>query len=638
MTAKSGGSLQIDWIKSSFYILVLPFSKHHQMKLLFFLCLVLISQFHAAALQSYSSSNAHSHNDYEQQRPFQAAWQQGFGSIEADVFLDKGNLIVAHDAKQMQLQRGLDSLYLIPLQEVITANNGHVYADTGKHLQLMIDIKTEAVATLSRLVDLLKGYPALTNASTLKIVISGNRPATATFHEYPDWILFDGDLSRNYHPDELRKIAMMSGNFQEFSRWKGAGQIPENDRMKIASAVQKAHDLNKKIRFWAAPDNINSWNTFISMGIDYLNTDRIDALAGFLKQYPDKVYAGPLKYEPYLPKYRNDGLDRPVKNVIILIGDGTGLAQWYAGYTANRAKLNVFNMRQIGLSKTSSYDNFITDSAPGATAFSSGKKTNNRAVGVDHTGVKLTLLPDIIATRKMKTGIVTTGDFRDATPASFYAHRSQRNDYKGMMEDLAKARVDVIMGACNMRQYDTAAAILRKKFTVVNSLSSVSSSAKLPLIVADSVAAFSMEKGRKQWAEMAFEKTVSLLGRGNNGFLFMLEGAQIDHGGHANKLPYAVTELLDFDQVIGKAMQFADSNGETLIIVTGDHETGGLTLTGGDYESGMINGQFSTGGHTAIPVPVFAYGPQSQLFRGVYENTDIFKRILKALKLDGIKK
>lgn len=623
MTAKSADSLQ----------------KQQQMKLFFFLCLVLVLKFHAVALQSYNTSNAHSHNDYEQKLPFKAAWRQGFGSIEADVFLDKGKLIVAHDAKQVQLQKGLDSLYLIPLQQAIHANNGYVYADTGKHLQLMIDIKTEAVSTLGRLVDLLNAYPELTNASTLKIVISGNRPPAATFKEYPDWIWFDGDLSRDYHPDELKKIGMMSGNFQNFSRWKGAGLIPEKDRMKIDSAIQKAHDSNKKIRFWAAPDNVNSWNTFISMGIDYLNTDRIEAIADFLKKYPDKVYAGSLKYEPYVPKYRNDGLDRPVKNVIILIGDGTGLAQWYAGYTANRAKLNVFNMRQIGLSKTSSYDNFITDSAPGATAFSSGKKTNNRAVGVDHTGVKLPLLPDIIATKKMRTGIVTTGDFRDATPASFYGHRSQRSDYKGMMEDLASARVDVIMGACNMRQFDTAATMLRKKFTVVNTLSSVSSAAKLPLIVADAVAAFSMEKGRKQWAETAFEKTISLLSRGNNnGFLLMLEGAQIDHGGHANKLPYAVTELLDFDQVIGKAMQFADSNGETLIIVTGDHETGGLTLTGGDYESGMINGQFSTGGHTAIPVPVFAYGPQSHLFRGVYENTDIFKRILKALKLDGVRK
>ena len=117
----------------------------------------------------------------------------------------------------------------------------------------------------------------------------------------------------------------------------------------------------------------------------------------------------------------------------------------------------------------------------------------------------------------------------------------------------------------------------------------------------------------------------------------MLEGAQVDYGGHANKLPYIVTEVMDFDQVIGKAMQFADSNGETLVIVTADHETGGLTLMDGDYKKGYVSGQFSSNDHTAIPVPVFAYGPQSQLFGGVYENTEIFFKILKALKIPSFK-
>lgn len=117
----------------------------------------------------------------------------------------------------------------------------------------------------------------------------------------------------------------------------------------------------------------------------------------------------------------------------------------------------------------------------------------------------------------------------------------------------------------------------------------------------------------------------------------MLEGAQVDYGGHYNKLPYIVSEVMDFDKVIGKAMQFADSNGETLVIVTADHETGGLTLLDGDYKKGYVGGQFSTTDHTATPVPVFAYGPRSQLFNGVYENTEIFFKILKALKISSYK-
>ncbi len=421
-------------------------------------------------------------------------------------------------------------------------------------------------------------------------------------HSEPMVDFFPGyAVSPFYYQAELNRIEMITDNFRNYSSRNSIGKFRD---------------------------------TVTNQGVDYFKTNLKDSLNAVIKQKTDSLLASKTAHSLYKPLYRNDGQNKPVKYIIILIGDGTGLAQWYAGYTANHASLNVFAMRHIGLSKTSSLDNYITDSAPGATSISSGVKTNNRAVGVDHKGARLTLLPDIIAKRKMKTAIITSGDFRDATPASFYGHRSLRSDFKGMMEDLVTAKVDIIMGACNMAQYDSVSVILKKKFNVLGSLNTVNKSTKLPLIVADSVAAFSIQKGRNDWATTAFQKTLQLLSKDKNGFLIMLEGAQIDHGGHANQLTYVVSELLDFDQVIGKAMEFADSNGETLVIVTGDHETGGLTLTGGDYGTGMINGQFSTGGHTAIPVPVFAYGPQSQLFGGVYENTDIFFRILKALKSD----
>ncbi|MCD8538543.1 MAG: alkaline phosphatase [Leadbetterella sp.] len=109
----------------------------------------------------------------------------------------------------------------------------------------------------------------------------------------------------------------------------------------------------------------------------------------------------------------------------------------------------------------------------------------------------------------------------------------------------------------------------------------------------------------------------------------MAEGAQIDYGGHANELPYVVTEMLDFDRLVGEALRFADSNGETLVIVTADHETGGLTLLDGDTKRGYVDGQFSTTDHTGVMVPVFAYGPHSLDFRGIFPNTDINRRLLK---------
>jgi alkaline phosphatase len=152
-------------------------------------------------------------------------------------------------------------------------------------------------------------------------------------------------------------------------------------------------------------------------------------------------------------------------------------------------------------------------------------------------------------------------------------------------------------------------------------------------IVVDKQAGLSMLHGRGDWLQRAFSKTVDILAGNKNGFFLMTEGAQVDYGGHANNLPYVATEVMDFDQVVGAALEFADKNGETLVIVTADHETGGLSLLDGDYEKGYVSGQFSSNDHSAIPVPVFAYGPRSTLFRGVYENTAIFSKMLKAFGL-----
>jgi alkaline phosphatase len=602
------------------------------------LCLVLSLLITAPAIAQKkqlfpTTAVAHSHNDYLQQFPLWQAYNEGFGSIEADIFLREGKLIVAHTVKEIDTERTLEALYLKPLQKVIDKNNGRVYADSSRTLQLLIDLKTEAIPTLKALLDELSRYPSLTGSTTLRIVITGNRPPVESYGQYPSWLSFDGDLAINYQPEALKKVALFSDNFANYSKWNGKGRLPAAEKSKLDAAIARAHGLQKKIRFWNAPDMVNSWYSYLDMGIDFINTDHIETLSRFIETLPNRYYVADATHVAYKPAYRNDGLDKPVKNLIILIGDGTGLAQWYAGYTANNQSLNVFNMMQIGLSKTSSYDNYITDSAPGATAISSGYKGNNRSVGVDHTGVAHPSLTELVARQGWKTGIITSGDMRDATPAAFYGHRAERSDFPGMLQDLVNAPIDILAGAGAI-QKDPAYTDLVKKFVVSTSASLADWSQAKPLIIADSLAALRSAKGRNNWSLQVFEKSLQRLSKNKNGFLLMLEGGQIDHGGHANVLPDVVTELKDFDQVVGAAMRFADSNGETLVIVTGDHETGGLTLTAGDYSRNFISGQFSTGDHTAIPVPVFAYGPQSQLFRGVYENTAIFHKILKALRLN----
>lgn len=231
----------------------------------------------------YTTANAHSHNDYEKPQPFTAAYNQQFGSIEADIFLKDDELYVAHTTGQLAQKRTLDSYYLKPLSDLIKKNNGFAYADKERQLQLMIDIKTEAVSTLHKLIAQINNYPSLTSCPTLKIVISGNRPAPEAFAELPDFIHFDAQFTVDYPEAALKKVEMFSDNFKNYSHWNGKGNIPEKDSMAIGAAIARAHALHKTVRFWNAPDTPEAWNFFMHAGVDYINTDHIAEIASYLK-------------------------------------------------------------------------------------------------------------------------------------------------------------------------------------------------------------------------------------------------------------------------------------------------------------------------------------------------------------------
>jgi alkaline phosphatase len=587
--------------------------------------LLIMAQTAFAQPVTYTTANAHSHNDYEKPFPFTAAWNEGFGSVEADLHLINDTLWVAHNKAIPGIDPTFEHAYLQPLQAAIAK-------DKIRQLQLLIDIKTEAVATIDKVIATLRKYPTLINNSSIRFVISGGRPDPAVWNKYPAFIWFDGNLGQVYSKEALSKIGLLSADFHKYTDWNGKGRVPARQLDTIQQLITAAHNLGKPVRFWATPDNINAWYHLMRWKVDYLNTDRTAAMGHFLKTLSKSNYRNAQTYIPYKPTYKKDGAQGKVKNIILLIGDGTGLAHWYSGYTTNHGQLNVFNMRSIGLSKTSSYDNFITDSAPGATAFSSGEKTNNRAVGVDHTGAALALIPDYLQKKGMLSGLITAGNMTDATPAAFYGHQSERSNGAGMFADLAQSPVQLLMGAGDKSYNTTIQANLKKSgFTVVHTLDSVPATTRGKWIAMDDKAALSILEGRGPWLNQAFEKATGILSTNKAGFFLMAEGAQIDHGAHDNDLPYVATEVMDFDQLVGKAMEFADKNGETLVIVTADHETGGITLLDGKYDEGYIGGRFATDDHTAIPVPVFAYGPQSQRFCGVYENTAIFTKIMQVL-------
>ncbi|HKL33549.1 MAG TPA: alkaline phosphatase, partial [Tangfeifania sp.] len=136
---------------------------------------------------------------------------------------------------------------------------------------------------------------------------------------------------------------------------------------------------------------------------------------------------------------------------------------------------------------------------------------------------------------------------------------------------------------------------------------------------------------RGDMLEVATETALNILKRNKKGFFLMVEGSQIDWGGHAASTIYVVEDMLDFDKTVGNALEFAAKDGETLVIVTSDHETGGMAVLNGDYNNGMVVGEFTTGGHTGLMVPVFSYGPGAEKFTGIMDNTDINKKMEELL-------
>lgn len=330
--------------------------------------------------------------------------------------------------------------------------------------------------------------------------------------------------------------------------------------------------------------------------------------------------------------------DRP-KNIIFLIGDGMGLTQIFAGLTMNGGWLFLEQLDKIGFSKTQSSDNYVTDSAAGATAFSIGEKTFNGAIGVDSLGQPKETILEMAEKKGLSTGLVTTCDLTHATPASFAAHVGSRKQADSIAIQMAQSGVDVMIGGGLARFKNRADGLNLVQVLEQKGVKVMDSTQDFRSVKSGKMAWFggkehlpSILQGRDtSYLKDASLKAVELLSQNPKGFFLMIEGSQIDWGGHNNDAPYVGTEMIDFDRTIGAILAWAKKDGETLVVITADHETGGLALNGGSFAQKSIDAKFTTGGHTAVMVPVFAYGPGSKKFTGIYENTEIFKNFKKLL-------
>jgi glycerophosphoryl diester phosphodiesterase len=241
----------------------------------------------AQTIQSYTAAQAHSHNDYEQKKPFLEAYLQQFGSIEVDLFLVDDSLYAAHHARDIAPDRTFSKLYLQPILQQVRKNGGTIYAQKDIQLQLLIDLKTPAEETLAALIKILDPYKKLlAPLGSVKIVVSGNTPAPENFEKYPSYIYIDGRPEVTYTTNQLERVGLISQSFQKYTRWNGEGDLTDRDKKNLSKVVQDIHKLGKKVRFWGTPDNIHTWKTMMELQVDYLNTDQVIQMGDYLRTAP----------------------------------------------------------------------------------------------------------------------------------------------------------------------------------------------------------------------------------------------------------------------------------------------------------------------------------------------------------------
>lgn len=615
----------------------------------------------------------HSHNDYLQTAPFWQAYSQKVHSVEADVFLEDGVLLVGHDPEDLSPEMTFEDLYVRPAVAVFLRNGGRAWKDYDGTLQLMVELKSDAEPELDAVVSMLSQWPEVfdteINPDAVRVVVTGNVPSPEDFSRYPEWISFDGDLGQEYTPGQLERIALFSADFGNYSSWNGKGSLIPEEGAAVRAAVEKAHGMDRPIRFWNAPEGVTVYYTFYDMGIDYINTDHPEACAAFFSDFGNKNFmigassarhdgvTGTKKLdkttrnfagfqneklqlsegtEIYQPTYRSDGSNARIRNVIFLIGDGMGLNQITAGAYANRG-LTLFNMKNIGFQINLALNAFTTDSAAGGSALATGERHDNRHISMSDDGTPWPSLSDWFYEKGHAVGVVSLGNIADATPAAFYAHNVERDSAEAITRTLLDGRLDLLCGSgldLFVDRHDGIDMVgkLSEEYDFITDAYEIGNASGKVICIDDRMGDAAEEANLTMLADVTRSSIEQLRKQSKDGFFLMVEGAKIDYAGHSKCLPGSVIEMLSFDMAVAEALRFADMDGHTLVVVTADHETGGLVLLDGDEKTGRIMGTYVTDDHTPSAIPVFAYGPGSGSFKGVYRNTGIARTIRSLVK------
>jgi len=320
------------------------------------------------------------------------------------------------------------------------------------------------------------------------------------------------------------------------------------------------------------------------------------------------------------------------KNVILVIGDGTGINQITLSRMAIGGKdyrLAIDQMPIFGMSLTHSFNDIYTDSAAAATAWSAGQKTKNRYLSIDSEKNKLESIPEKFFKKGYLTGIVATSSITHATPAAFYAHIDSRYKEKEIANQLLLSKINIALGG-GAKFFDLKNAA--QTHVIIDQKELLEFDFKedkkiLGLFDEDGIIRSVDKPSQKDMTNFALKQLS--MNESCNGFFLMSEASQIDWAAHDNDAKSMITEFKDFDNTIRELINFVTKDMNTLLLITADHETGGLQIMNEKDNNIII--QWGTGRHTGIPVGVYAYGPGAHLFSGLMDNTDIHNKILDAV-------
>ncbi|UII25377.1 alkaline phosphatase [Fulvivirga maritima] len=324
-------------------------------------------------------------------------------------------------------------------------------------------------------------------------------------------------------------------------------------------------------------------------------------------------------------------------NVIFMIGDGMGLPQITSSFYYKGSPSNFEQFKNIGFIKTSSKSHKVTDSAGGATAFATGSKTYNRAISVSTDTTNMPTILEKLEEKNYKTGLISLTSITHATPACFYAHVKDRDMHEDIAAQLLTSGTDFFAGG-GLKYFTKRAdgkdlyGDFEKAGYIMDSTSlknGLDADKKYGFLLAEEGIPSKID-GRGDFLLDATKVALEQLSASDSGYFLMVEGSYIDWGGHAKNAEMMVTEMLDFDKTLGYVLDYVESHENTLLVVTADHETGGVAIGKSD-RADSVAVYFTTDQHTAELIPVFAKGEHEDDFRGIYENNEINHKLVDAL-------